>query len=148
MKPPVKIAADVGVTDQPTEAELKALSGQGYRSVINLRREGEANQPMSPAEEGEKARAAGLGYGHVPVNSATLSDKEVQEFGKLMDSLPGPVLVHCAAGQRAAALAIVHLAKKDGRTAEEALNHVRDAGQPISDATLAGFVNAQLPAKR
>ncbi len=55
------VSETILVADQPTLEELKALPDEGFVAVVNLRREGEPEQPMSPAEEGVEAGAVGPG---------------------------------------------------------------------------------------
>lgn len=65
-----KISERISVGGQPTEDDLKLLKAEGFVGIINLRRDGEQNQPLSPAEQGFAAAAAGLKYFNIPVNSA------------------------------------------------------------------------------
>ncbi len=48
----IKINEQVSVGPQPSKEEIKQLSQQGFRSVINFRTEGEDEQPLSPDGEG------------------------------------------------------------------------------------------------
>lgn len=63
---PVEISHWLTVGGQPTADDLKALKKQGFRSVVNLRRAGENNQPLTPEKERAEAEAAGLAYYHLP----------------------------------------------------------------------------------
>ena len=53
------VTATITVGDQPTEADLERLKQEGYVGVINLRNDGEPDQPFSTTEEGNKVRALG-----------------------------------------------------------------------------------------
>ncbi len=46
--PTMQISDQVTVGPQPSEAELQKLTQQGSKSIINLRTEGEEDQPLSP----------------------------------------------------------------------------------------------------
>lgn len=94
MKPPVKIDGRVSTAGQPGEEHLAQLAAQGYRTIINLRRPGEQNQPLDPAAEGDAARAAGLQYVSIPVDPKNLSAAQVDEVARAMAASPGPCLVH------------------------------------------------------
>src|SRR5689334_15606078 len=63
-----KLDEQVSVGGQPSAEEIRELAQMGFRSIVNLRREGEQAQPLSPAEEGNEARQAGLGYAHIPIS--------------------------------------------------------------------------------
>ena len=89
----------------PSEHDLKVLASEGYAAVVNLRRAGEPNQPLSPEDEGEAAKRLGLRYVHIPVDGANIDEAAIQRFKDEVAQLPGPVFVHCASGRRAEAVA-------------------------------------------
>ena len=97
----------LSVGGQPTEEDLSSLKAEGFTAVINLRREGEANQPMDPAREGLAAAAAGLQYFHIPVNSADPKGEQVASVRAALEQVTGPVYVHCQGGGRACAMALL-----------------------------------------
>lgn len=100
---------------QPAPKTLKQLGDMGFRTVINLRTEQEG-----AVEEGDVVRALGLDYVWVPVTSGTFSLEDVEAVERVLDDPDAaPVLVHCASGNRVAAVWAVVQAR-DGRTLEEA----------------------------
>ena len=86
---------------QPDEfAEVAAL---GFKSVLSNLPDGESRKYPSAAEEAALAKAAGLGFRHVPtIKSEVFSDRVVDEVGQVLHELDGPVLAHCASGLRSA----------------------------------------------
>jgi uncharacterized protein (TIGR01244 family) len=86
---------------QPDEfAEVAAL---GFKSVLSNLPDGESRKYPSAAEEAALAKAAGLGFRHVPtIKSEVFSDRVVDEVGQALHELDGPVLAHCASGLRSA----------------------------------------------
>jgi protein tyrosine phosphatase (PTP) superfamily phosphohydrolase (DUF442 family) len=50
------------------------------------------------------------------------------------EGLPGPVLIHCAAGKRAAAVAACTIAKRLGLDADGALAKLAEEGVELSEA--------------
>ena len=64
----------ITIGDQPTEDDLKSLKDEGYVGLVNLRNDGEPEQPLGTAAEGERARALGLDYLHYGVGAAPLSE--------------------------------------------------------------------------
>jgi len=87
-------------------AEAKAL---GFKTIVDLR----------TAEEGtvvEKVEAIGLGlrYVNLPVAAGPPSDEQVARFAAIAEDASNfPVLVHCAAGNRAGALWALYRASRN-----------------------------------
>src|ERR1700712_3045732 len=96
------ITPRVTIGDQPTQADLARLKAEGYTGVVNLRNEGEPDQPLGVAAGGGEVRALGLGYLHVGVGGAPLSRQGVQAVSDFIDGHE-KVMVHCRKGGRAAA---------------------------------------------
>jgi uncharacterized protein (TIGR01244 family) len=94
MKPPIKIDDVVRTGGQPSEEHLAQLAADGIRTIINLRRAGEQNQPLDPDAEGEAARRAGLNYVSIPVDPKNLASASVDAVAQAIAASPGPVLVH------------------------------------------------------
>ena len=63
------LTATITIGDQPTEADLTELKQEGYTAVVNLRNDGEPDQPLSTADEGNKVRELGMDYLHHGVGS-------------------------------------------------------------------------------
>ncbi len=79
---------------QPNDEGLRRLKQLGIKSVLNLRTGGGA-----PREEAALAQALGLVYTNFPLNGIRAPKQE--EVGRalaLIQSLPGPVFVHCQHG--------------------------------------------------
>lgn len=99
------VAADVCVAPQLTPEAMAEAARAGFRSVVNNRPDFEhgPDQPTSAAIEAA-ARAAGLEYRFLPVDSAYQSPEQIEAFARLLDELPRPVLVFCRSGARSARL--------------------------------------------
>ena len=112
----VKINERLSVAAQPQLDEIGDLAGQGFRTVVNVRPDGEeAGQPGAAAER-RAAESAGLDFGFIPVTGATITEADVRAFGQALAGARGPVLAHCQGGTRA--LALFALAEVlDGRMA-------------------------------
>jgi uncharacterized protein (TIGR01244 family) len=96
--------ACAGAVDADTAMpEIKKL---GFASVINLR---QANEPGANVEaEQAAAERAGLKYFHVPVNGANPDPKSADAFlAALRTSGAEPAFIHCATGNRAAAMWLI-----------------------------------------
>jgi uncharacterized protein (TIGR01244 family) len=127
------VTESIRIADQPSEADLRALAGSGVRGVVNLRHDGEPEQPLPPGPEGDLVRSLGLDYLHVPVGGAPLDPAGVAAVADFLDrhTAEGQVLVHCRKGGRAAALVLLHLARRNGWTASQAVNQAAAIGLPL-----------------
>lgn len=99
------VAPDVCVAPQLQPAAMADVARAGFRSVINNRPdfEGGPDQPTSATLEAA-ARAAGLEYRFLPVNSAFQTPEEIAAFARLLQELPHPVLAFCRSGTRSGKL--------------------------------------------
>ena len=137
------ISAKVAVGGQPSAEDLARLRAQGFAAVVNLRTEGEADQPLSPSAEGDAAAAAGLAYDHIPVSLAALDAGQVDRLRAAIDAAHGPVYVHCGAGERACALGLLAAMKPGDGLAEDLVARAAARGFPITDERLARFVREE-----
>ncbi|MDO4700241.1 MAG: sulfur transferase domain-containing protein [Moraxella sp.] len=81
--------------------QCQTLSNLGFKSLINLRFDDEcANQPKD-ADIHKSASQVGIHYHHLPVDGNSLHLDSVQQFARLLNELPKPVMVFCATGSRA-----------------------------------------------
>lgn len=111
----------------------------GYSLVVNLRREGEA----FPENEGELARAVGMAYLHIPLGGEDLVEAHAAQLAAALDAHGDvPVLIHCGSGNRVGALWGLHVALRDGLSADEGVQIARDSGMQSKD--LADCVRAAL----
>lgn len=92
---------------QPSAAQLQALAAQGVRTVIDLRQPDEDRG----YDETAQAEALGLRYVRIPVAGADgLDAANVRAVHQALQQSQGPVLLHCASGNRAGAvLALVNV---------------------------------------
>lgn len=119
-------APDLLTGGQPSAEQLEAIAAAGYRTIVDLRPEGE---PGAPADEAARAAALGLAYVRIPIASAgDLTEEKARELDRVLDAEgAGPVVVHCAAGNRVGALLALRAAH-DGAAPEAALELGLDAG--------------------
>lgn len=140
------ITSNITLGDQPTEDDLARLKREGYVGVVNLRNPGEPEQPLGPAEEGEKVRGLGMEYLHYGVGGAPLAESGVTSVCDFVDRLAvgsGKVLVHCRKGGRAMALALIQQARANGWKPEETLARGKAMGLDV-DGGLRTLVEAYL----
>ncbi len=127
------VTPKITIGDQPSESDLEELKAEGYVGVVNLRNDGEPEQPLSTAVEGERVRALGLDYVHYGVGAAPLSEQGVTAVSDFLNqhTADGKVLVHCRKGGRAAAMILLHQARVDHWSPEEALAKGRAMGLEV-----------------
>lgn len=110
---------------QPDASAWPRLASQGVSLVINLRPRAE----MEGRDEAAEVARAGLAYREIPVaNAADLSEDKARELWSLLQGAKGPVLVHCASGNRVGALLALAAAKAGGVAPEAALELGKRAG--------------------
>ena len=100
-----QIAPDVFVAPQLTPESMAEAARAGFKSVVNNRPDFEhgPDQPTSAQIEAA-ARAAGLEYRWLPVDSGYQSPEEIAAFAQLLQELPRPVLAFCRSGARSTRL--------------------------------------------
>ena len=139
------ISNRISVGGQPTEEDLKNLKAEGFAAIINLRREGEQNQPLDPAREGAVAQATGLKYFHIPVNSSDPKREHVEAVKAALDQIEGPVFVHCQGGGRGCSIAL--LASEPNASPDQMMKQAETAGFPITNPVTQQFVKDILGTK-
>jgi len=128
------ITASITISDQPTEPDLAQLKQEGYTAVVNLRNEGEPDQPMSALEEGNKVRALGMDYLNSGVGSLPLTMQQVVAISNFVDKHSHgteKVLVHCRRGPRAAALVLLQQARAQHWASEEVFAKGKEIGLEV-----------------
>jgi uncharacterized protein (TIGR01244 family) len=108
----------------PTEAQIRALAQEGYKTVIDL---------MPPEEnrgfdEPKVTREAGLRYINIPVTVPALDQAAIDQFLGAMRTAEKPVVVHCASSNRVGALYYSWLVLEKGMPKDQALEKAQAAG--------------------
>jgi uncharacterized protein (TIGR01244 family) len=102
--------ACAGATTPSGVAEVKKL---GYKTIINLRQASEAGADVDA--EAAAAKDIGIKYVHLPLNGSQPDPAVVDQFLVAVgDPANQPVFVHCASGNRAAALWMIKRLVVDG----------------------------------
>jgi uncharacterized protein (TIGR01244 family) len=142
-------AADPGllIAGQPTSDQLKKAAKAGYRSVIDLRAQGEDRG----FDEEKVARKADLAYSNIEVTPDTLSQSKVLHFLMVAREAERPTLLHCQSGNRAGAMYYAWLVLEKGVPEDQALERAQGAGLKNPDlgeqikAVVAGIKASQRP---
>ncbi|MEL6547690.1 MAG: sulfur transferase domain-containing protein, partial [Myxococcota bacterium] len=115
------VDADLIAAGQPSASDLQGLASEGVKTLVNLRKEGEANLP---ADWGEQVQAAGMQYVSIPI--AGPEDINVDNARILAQAIgdgPGRVAVHCGSSNRVGALLALKAHSVDNMTPSDALQY-------------------------
>lgn len=114
-----RVESTVACAGATTPAALTEVKRLGYASVINLR---QASEPGADIDaESAAAKAVGLNFVHLPFNAASPDPMLVERFLKAVtDRGNQPAFIHCASGNRAAALWLIKRVDVDGWDVERA----------------------------
>lgn len=112
---------------QPTREQLQSAAAAGYRTVINLR---PASEEGILPQEASIVADLGMRYVHLPIaGPADLTKENVTRLdAALGEAGAGPVLFHCASGNRVGALLALRAAWIGGASPEDALRLGKNAG--------------------
>jgi uncharacterized protein (TIGR01244 family) len=98
-----RIETTIACAGAITPSSIAKMKEMGFVAVFNLREAGENGNDV----EGETAaaKAAGVAYHHLPMNSGRPDNAVADKFLKLIvEKGNQPAFIHCASGNRAAAL--------------------------------------------
>jgi uncharacterized protein (TIGR01244 family) len=137
---PKKISDELSATGQVTPEQLQKAAEAGFKSVLNLRSPQEAG--VLPDEQ-QQAEAAGLNYANVPLDPSAANSDQISLTLQELDSLPKPVLLHCGAGLRAGAIALIATAIKEGLTPEQVTVQAEQIGLNPGQPHLKQFILEQ-----
>lgn len=137
-----EINSKIVIADQPDEMDLAGLHGRGFDGVVNLRNDGEPDQPLSTAQEGELVRSFDLDYLHMGVGGGPLDAGGVEAVCDFLDH-HSKVLVHCRKGGRAAALVLIQQARVNGWSASDVAARGHEIGLEV-DGNLRTLVETYL----
>ena len=122
--PSVLTGASMVSTGQPDEAVLQSAKDAGFVAVIDMRGPAENRGLDAPAA----VEALGMQYVSLPVTGPDdVSFDNAARLDSILAGLEGPVLMHCASGNRVGALMALR-ARQNGATAEEAMAVGKAAG--------------------
>jgi uncharacterized protein (TIGR01244 family) len=111
------------------EEDLRHLAAQGFRSIVDLRTDGEPRpRGLAPWEESPLAAREGLGYRQIPVEPHALDDALGHAVRQALREANAPVLLHCTTGRRAGTFGLIALACDEPLTVEDCLARGRAMG--------------------
>jgi uncharacterized protein (TIGR01244 family) len=132
-----KVNETFSIAGQVTPEQLQQAAAAGFQSVLNLRSPAE---PGVLLDEQQQAETTGLQYANVPISNSEISEENVNAALTAIDQLPKPILVHCGAGARAGAIALIAAAKAEGLSLDQLLEKVQAIGIPPEQPHLQQFI--------
>lgn len=118
---------------QPDVAQLRQFAHDRFTTVIDLRGEDESRGYDEAAVTGE----LGLDYVRLPIRGASdLTAANAAALTAALKAARGPVLLHCASGNRVGALLALSAANGDGLTSLAALELGQRAGLKSLEAVV------------
>ena len=131
-----RIDDGIFIGSQPAQQDLHDAKQLGIQTVIDLRMPGE-----SSTSNEETTSSNGLGYVNIPVNKTALAARQIDELERAIARTPGPHLLHCATGARAALLLVLNRAREQKWTAVQTFKEAQSIGFNLEDSdNFAGFV--------
>lgn len=118
------------VCGQLAPEDVAEAAAQGVTMIVNNRPDGEAPGQPPAAEIEAAAKAAGIGYRHIPV-AGGLSPDLVEAMDEALAASEGQVLAFCASGRRSAFLWALARAQA-GDDAEEIVGKAAGAGYDLA----------------
>jgi uncharacterized protein (TIGR01244 family) len=110
---------------QPDAATLREFAANGIDVVIDLRGQ---DEPRG-YDEATLVRSLGVQYVSLPIEGAAdLTPANAAALERALDAAGGPVLLHCASGNRVGALLALAAAQEEGTTPDAAFAFGRKAG--------------------
>lgn len=118
---PTPLTNDISVSAQISPDDVPVLASEGFRTIINNRPDGEADDQPPGDDIRAAAEAAGLTYHHIPFVPNRMTSDVVDAFASALDASEKPVLAFCRTGNRST-------------MAYKAMNQRRAAGRRQGDA--------------
>jgi uncharacterized protein (TIGR01244 family) len=119
-------------TGQVIPDQLKQAVQEGFKSVLNLRSPDELG--FLPNEQ-QVAESLGLHYVNLPLKLEAVDEALITRILTVLDQIPKPAVVHCAASIRSTAIAMLSVAIQEGLTPEQTLARVKGMGYKFAHYT-------------
>lgn len=126
-----KLTDQLSVSSQVAVENISKLADLGFKSVICNRPDKESDDQPVMLEIENAVKSAGLSWQHQPVISGKINDQDVEDFSKLIESLPKPIFAFCRTGTRCSILWA--LSQANNMSVEEILDTTAKAGYNLND---------------
>jgi uncharacterized protein (TIGR01244 family) len=126
-----RVTDDLSVAPQISVADVAEAAAQGFKTIINNRPDGEAEDQPSGHEIEAAAKAAGLAYHHLPVRGGP-TPEQVAATEALMGQVAKPVLAFCRSGTRSIVTWSLAQARSGAKSRDELVGLGRQAGYDLT----------------
>ena len=126
-----------------TPAAVAGIKKMGFASIINLRLDNEKGADIDA--EAAAAKAAGINFVHLPLNGNAPDPAVADRFLKIIaEPANQPAFIHCASGNRAAALWLIKRVLIDGWDNDRALEEAGQLGaiSPVMKTFALDYIRA------
>ena len=131
-----KVGNTVACAGSITPTAVVEIKKMGYKSIINLRQASESGADVDG--EAAAAKSAAINYVHLPFNAASPDPTLVERFiSAVNDAANQPAFIHCASGNRAAALWLIKRVQIDKWDTNRAMAEAEALG--LTSASLKTF---------
>ena len=118
------------VAGQIAPSDVARIAAEGVTTIVNNRPDGEERGQPSSGEIEAAARAAGLGYRHIPV-AGGIAPPQVEAMAAAIEEAEGKVLAFCRSGTRSTFLwALVR--SRQGRDGDTLFSQAAAVGYDLS----------------
>jgi len=125
-----RLSGDVWVSEQIRRDDFAGLSEEHFKSIIDLRPDGEASDQLPSVQVERFARRRGMTFAYVPVPHGDIPSETVEKMSASLASAEKPVLLYCRSGRRAARTwALAEASRSGGMDAAAIEAAVRSVGQ-------------------
>ena len=122
-----QVKSTVACAGATTPEAMRGIKDMGFASVVNLREASENGANVDA--ESAAAATAGLTYIHIPMNGAAPDPAVFDRFIEAARTPANqPMFIHCASGNRAAAVWLTKRVVVDGWTLERASEEAETLG--------------------
>ncbi len=126
-----RVTDDFSTAPQISVADVAEAARLGFKTIINNRPDGEDPSAPQSADIEAAAKAAGLGYVHIPVRGGP-GPAEVEAVKAVIDNAEGPVLAYCRSGTRSIVTWSIGQATSGAMSRGELTDLGRAAGYDLS----------------
>ncbi|WP_437883432.1 TIGR01244 family sulfur transferase [Pseudomonas sp. LRF_L74] len=95
-----RLAPALSVSEQIFPSQVAELKAAGFRAIVCNRPDGEGSDQPLFAEIKRTADTLGIEAHYLPAESGKVTDEQGVAFGRLLETLPKPVLAYCRSGMR------------------------------------------------
>jgi len=128
------IAEDLYITSQLWPESVPSLRRRGFKTIVDIRPDGEAADQAPSAEIKAVSIGLGLGFHYIPVPHESIPNEAVVASDQALSPEALPAVLYCRTGRRAVRLfALVQASRVDGPGSDAIMEMVRAAGFSAED---------------